>query len=299
MCHFIGHQLPALQVRRPEQNAALNARREWFITAKIFRNVLKQGNITHPVLRQHGVVTMRRRQGLAQGGGGWNLPLSLIYYKNFIIRGVYRAWVFTKRRRLRVEEYAYYVNKLRQNVDLKTWIWCQIVTSQTAFTIFEWPPYATEWTPPPMKIFCVSHWAQGWRIPLEIFWPLLEKCAGHSLKKLDPHRKLFAPPRCPKLVICLRQSSSQLQKYKAEHWNNGVKNTQRYDSAVHKGKNIEAARVSSNSSRAGKVCGWNGGHPGLTVWNLLSYRVSIKSGYMIKNTYFLKQKILFHSNVDK
>jgi len=43
-----------------------------------------------------------------------------------------------------VEEYAYYVNKLC----LKTWIWCQIVTSQTARTKYKWPPSATEWTPP-------------------------------------------------------------------------------------------------------------------------------------------------------
>jgi len=33
-----------------------------------------------------------------------------------------------------VEKYAYYVNKRRQNVGLKTWKWRQIVTSQTAHT---------------------------------------------------------------------------------------------------------------------------------------------------------------------
>ena len=37
-----------------------------------------------------------------------------------------------KIRRVRAEEYAYCVNKLRQNVGLETWIWRQIVTSQTA-----------------------------------------------------------------------------------------------------------------------------------------------------------------------
>jgi len=43
---------------------------------------------------------------------------------------------------VRVEDYAYYfVNKLR----MKTWIWRQIVTSQTAHTKYKWPPYATEW----------------------------------------------------------------------------------------------------------------------------------------------------------
>jgi len=48
---------------------------------------------------------------------------------------------------VRVEEYAYYVNKLR----LKTWIWRQMGTSQTAHTKYKWPPYATEWKHPPWK----------------------------------------------------------------------------------------------------------------------------------------------------
>ena len=88
--------------------------------------------------------------------GGWGYPpLSLIFYKNFIIWEVRRAWFFTKIRRVRVEEYAYYVNKLR----LKTWIWLQIVTSQRAHTKYKWPPYATEWNP--MEIFCVRHWVQS------------------------------------------------------------------------------------------------------------------------------------------
>ena len=43
---------------------------------------------------------------------------------------MYRAWFFTKIRGVRVEEYAYYVNNLSQNIGLETWIWCQIVTSQ-------------------------------------------------------------------------------------------------------------------------------------------------------------------------
>jgi len=53
--------------------------------------------------------------------------------------------------RLRVEEYAYYVNKLRQNVGLDTWIWRQIVTSQRPHTANKWPPYAREWNPPHEK----------------------------------------------------------------------------------------------------------------------------------------------------
>jgi len=49
--------------------------------------------------------------------------------------------------RVHVEESAYCVKKLRQNVGLETWIWRQNVTSQTAHTKYKWPPYATEWNP--------------------------------------------------------------------------------------------------------------------------------------------------------
>jgi len=55
-----------------------------------------------------------------------------------------------------IEKDACYVNKLRQNVGLETWKWCQIVTSQRAHTKYKWPPYDPERTPP-MKIFCVRH----------------------------------------------------------------------------------------------------------------------------------------------
>jgi len=41
-----------LQVRRPEQNTALSAKTEQFITAKISGNALKQGSRTLSVLRQ-------------------------------------------------------------------------------------------------------------------------------------------------------------------------------------------------------------------------------------------------------
>ena len=43
-----------------------------------------------------------------------------------------------------VEEYAYYVNKLRQNLGLETWKWRKIVTSQTAHNKYKWPPYDPE-----------------------------------------------------------------------------------------------------------------------------------------------------------
>ena len=53
MCYCNEHKLlSALQVRRPEQNTALNARTEQYITAKISGNALKQGSRTHSVLRQ-------------------------------------------------------------------------------------------------------------------------------------------------------------------------------------------------------------------------------------------------------
>jgi len=61
---------------------------------------------------------------------------------------VYGAWFFTKIRGVRVEEYAYYVNKLPQNVGLETWIWRQIVTPQRAYTKYKSPPYFIERTPP-------------------------------------------------------------------------------------------------------------------------------------------------------
>ena len=48
-----------------------------------------------------------------------------------------------KTRGVHVEEYAYYVNKLRQNVGLETLMWRQIVTSQTAHTKYKWPPHTT------------------------------------------------------------------------------------------------------------------------------------------------------------
>ena len=44
--------LLALQVRRPEQNTALSAKTEQFITAKISGNSLKHGSRTYSVLRQ-------------------------------------------------------------------------------------------------------------------------------------------------------------------------------------------------------------------------------------------------------
>jgi len=53
-----------------------------------------------------------------------------------------------KLRGVRVDEYAYCVNKPRQNAGLETCIWLEIVTSQTAHTKYKWPPYATEWNPP-------------------------------------------------------------------------------------------------------------------------------------------------------
>ena len=47
-----------------------------------------------------------------------------------------------------VEKFAYYVNKLRQNVRLETWKWRQIVTSKTAHIKHKWQPRDPE-SPPP------------------------------------------------------------------------------------------------------------------------------------------------------
>jgi len=57
----------------------------------------------------------------------------------------------------------------------------------------------------------------------------------------------------------LRQRSSQLQHYKA-------------------------ARMSGPIAVDQKVCGWDGGHPGLTVWNLLN-------NTRIENAHELREKI--------
>jgi len=53
-----------------------------------------------------------------------------------------------KIRGVRVDKYDSYVNALRQNVGLETWIWRKIVTSQRPHTKWKCPPYATEWIPP-------------------------------------------------------------------------------------------------------------------------------------------------------
>ena len=107
-------------------------------------------------------------------------------------------------RRVRVEECAYYVNKLRQNVGLETWIWRQIVTSQRPHITSKWPPYATEWNPP-MKIFCVRHWRRVDASQCLFHW-------SYELDRLCPTRGLlvacspvegFVPPslgfRCSKI----------------------------------------------------------------------------------------------------
>ena len=55
----------------------------------------------------------------------------------------------------------------------------------------------------------------------------------------------------------LRQSSSQLQKYKAAHSTSAVKHTQRYDGAVHKLKKwLRECLVEQQSSREGMRLTW-------------------------------------------
>jgi len=85
-----------------------------------------------------------------------------------------------------VEKYAYYVNKLLQNVGLETLLWRQIVTSQTVHTEYKWPPHVTAWNPP-MKIFCVRHCSGI--IEIQYVWQVepvkenvgrLRSCAQHA-----------------------------------------------------------------------------------------------------------------------
>jgi len=59
-----------------------------------------------------------------------------------------------------VEKYAYYVNKLRQNVGLETWKRRRIVTSQRAHTKYKCPPYDPERTPPWKFSAYATDWTQ-------------------------------------------------------------------------------------------------------------------------------------------
>ena len=61
----------------------------------------------------------------------------------------------------------------------------------------------------------------------------------------------------------LRQRNSQLQKYKA-------------------------ARMSRRIAVDQKVCGWDDGHPGLTVWNLqITQELSMRIKYARKFSFFI------------
>jgi len=67
----------------------------------------------------------------------------------------------------------------------------------------------------------------------------------------------------------LRQRSSQLQKYKA-------------------------ARMSRRTEVDPKVCGWDGGHPGLTVWNLqITQELSMRIKYARKFSFFIMLLLLY------
>jgi len=50
MCHCNENKLSTLEVRRPEQSTALNARIEQLITATISGNAVKQESRTHSTL---------------------------------------------------------------------------------------------------------------------------------------------------------------------------------------------------------------------------------------------------------
>ena len=83
-----------------------------------------------------------------------------------------------KLRWVRAEEYAYCVNKLRQNVGLERWTWRQIVTSQRANSKYKWLPYATDRNPhenflrTPLNYRCIKKFKQ---VEIGQFWNLKSK----------------------------------------------------------------------------------------------------------------------------
>jgi len=80
-----------------------------------------------------------------------------------------------------VEEYANYVNKLRQNVGLEIWIWRQIVTPQTAHIKYKWPSYAIDRTPPYENFLCTPLVLSTFDISVNSYrlrnaWPEISLC---------------------------------------------------------------------------------------------------------------------------
>jgi len=80
-----------------------------------------------------------------------------------------------KLRGVRVEKYAYYANKRRQNVGLETWIWRQIVTSQRAHTKYKWLPYATEWKPQWKFSAYATECIDAFKMKLKLYFSVIKR----------------------------------------------------------------------------------------------------------------------------
>jgi len=118
--------------------------------------------------------------------------------------------------------------------------------------------------PPPLPPFWKS---KGAMPPPCLHSP--DPCAYYSI------RTLFT--RCFILCNCNERKLSAVsktavhsckiirQRVETEEWNTLSATSVQFTTA----KTPGCANISSNSRWAEKVCGWHGGHPGLTVWNLL------------------------------
>ena len=100
--------------------------------------------------------------------------------------------------------------------------------------------------------------------------------------------------RRPEQNTALNARTEQLMTAKIS--GNGLKHVSRTHSTLRQyssptAKTSGSANVSSNSSRAEKVCGHDGRHPGLTVWNFRNYT-------RIENAHEVRKKTSVFYNVD-
>jgi len=95
MCYCNEHKFSELQVRRLEQNTALNAQTEQFITAKIPGNALKQESRTHSVLHQpssHSDTGTQPGFKLSRGKSIWGGVILFLLYVLKKISGYNEIW---------------------------------------------------------------------------------------------------------------------------------------------------------------------------------------------------------------
>ena len=94
-----------------------------------------------------------------------------------------------------------YVNKLRQNVGLETWTWRQIVTSQTVYTKYKWPPHDPEPKPPVWKF---SAYATDWKHKPTNQWQNWRGGRGAAAPPGRSFRSFWAP--CHHIVNLIKWS---------------------------------------------------------------------------------------------